>query len=106
MRNIRKLLISNEQAPARVAIILNLSDRRQATFLTEAAKKQIGFKYACDAVVLSSEDILRISEALEPERLLSSMILSQVDLVSISPFVITGPEPIGMFFGRERATRD
>jgi len=92
--------------PARVAIFLTLAERIHGRMLTEIAKKDIQTTYAYDIVMLTREDIIAIARSSDPSRQLRSLLLSQVDLISISPFVITGPISWGMFFGRERELRE
>ncbi len=54
-----------------------------------------------DFIVLGRDDILDILAARHPTQTLVQNILAQVDLTIISPFVISGPVPETMFFGRE-----
>ena len=62
--------------------------------------------YAHDFVVLSHQDALDILVARYPERVLVRHISRQVDLSFISPFVVNGPVPPQMFFGRDREIRN
>ena len=61
--------------------------------------------YAQDFVVLSQDDVLDILIARQPVQKLARIILKQVDLTIASPFVINGPVPQSMFFGREAEMR-
>ena len=54
-----------------------------------------------DFIVLSQEDVLDILIARHPIQALARCILSQVDLALVAPFVVNGPAPETMFFGRE-----
>jgi hypothetical protein len=54
-----------------------------------------------DFIVLSQNDVLNILVARHPTQTLVQNILAQVDLTVVSPFVISGPVPETMFFGRE-----
>jgi hypothetical protein len=54
-----------------------------------------------DFIVLSQDDVLDILIARHPAQGLAQCILAQVDLTVVSPFVISGPVPETMFFGRE-----
>jgi len=54
-----------------------------------------------DFIVLSQDDVLNILVARYPTQVLVQNILAQVDLTVVSPFVISGPVPETMFFGRE-----
>lgn len=59
-----------------------------------------------ELIVISKENIQKILMAKDPSRVLRSFIIGQVDLLSISPFVITGPTSDRMFFGREAEMRE
>lgn len=61
--------------------------------------------FAQDFVVLSKEDLIDIWIARHPEQVLVKAIASQVDISVLSPFVVNGPTPPGMFFGRENEVR-
>lgn len=54
-----------------------------------------------DFIVLDGENVTNLFMARDPERRLINMILEQVDLTVVSPYVISGPVPENMFFGRE-----
>jgi photosystem II stability/assembly factor-like uncharacterized protein len=62
--------------------------------------------YAHDFVVLSHEDVIDILVARYPERILVRQISRQVDISFISPFVVNGPVPLQMFFGRDKEIRN
>lgn len=62
--------------------------------------------YACDVVLLGLAELNRVSMALKPQVALRRLVISKVDLLRASPFVITGPAPQNMFFGRERELRE
>ena len=57
--------------------------------------------YLQDLIILSQSDVLDILVARNPTGVLVQRILSQVDLTVVSPFVISGPVPERVFFGRE-----
>ncbi|MFN8387570.1 MAG: AAA family ATPase [Anaerolineales bacterium] len=61
--------------------------------------------FAHDFVVLSQDNLLDILIARYPERILSKFIGEQVDMSVISPFVVNGPVPTQMFFGRDKEIR-
>jgi photosystem II stability/assembly factor-like uncharacterized protein len=61
--------------------------------------------YAHDFIVLSHQDVIEILIARHPERMLVRHISRQMDLDFISPFIINGPVPPQMFFGREKEIR-
>ncbi|HET91460.1 MAG TPA: hypothetical protein ENN99_12105 [Chloroflexi bacterium] len=58
-----------------------------------------------DFIVLGRDDVLDILIARDPTAALVQRILAQVDLMVVSPFVISGPVPERVFFGREAEVR-
>jgi photosystem II stability/assembly factor-like uncharacterized protein len=54
-----------------------------------------------DFIVLDYQDLRSLFLASDAERRLIEMILAQVDLTVVSPYVISGPVPENMFFGRD-----
>lgn len=54
-----------------------------------------------DFIVLGGRALRHIIMAKHPERRLIDIILSQVDLTVVSPYVTSGPVPENMFFGRD-----
>jgi hypothetical protein len=61
--------------------------------------------YGYDAIVVTREQLSRIVFGDDPKASLRKLILSGVSLQTIAPFVITGPTPDHMFFGRELELR-
>ena len=61
--------------------------------------------YACDVIGVDSEDVFSLVLSRNREQFLRRMILPNVDLQRISPFVETGPAAEAMFFGREDELR-
>jgi hypothetical protein len=62
--------------------------------------------YAFDVVLLGLEELQRIIVARTPQTLLRRLVLSKVNLISISPFVTTGATSDNIFFGREPELRE
>ena len=56
---------------------------------------------ADDFIVLDYYDLVRLYVATDPARELVHLILAQIDLTTVSPYVIWGPVPANMFFGRD-----
>ncbi len=56
---------------------------------------------AYDLVVMSFDDLYRIFVAKDPEKRFIQLLLEQVDLTVVSPYVTAGPVPENMFFGRD-----
>lgn len=64
-------------------------------------KHRLNDVYACGIIPVTQKDFLRIIDAEVPQKIFRQHILSKVDLRMISPFVVDGPTPNSMFFGRE-----
>lgn len=54
-----------------------------------------------DFIVLNGQDLRQIIIARDPGKRLVEIILQQVDLTVVSPYVTSGPVPENMFFGRD-----
>ena len=54
-----------------------------------------------DFIVLNGQDLRQILIARDPGKRLVEVILQQVDLSVVSPYVTSGPVPRSMFFGRD-----
>jgi hypothetical protein len=80
------------------AVVLDLARRRIASVLSDV--------YAYDVVVLDARNLINIAQSLEPQRALRRLVLSQVNLTAVAPYVITGPTPEDFFFGREHELRE
>ncbi|MBM3128965.1 MAG: hypothetical protein FJ009_10150 [Chloroflexi bacterium] len=81
------------------ALIVDLRDappRDQRHSLINLAREAIH-----DFIVLDGRAIRRLLAARDHAHRLVEIILSQVDLTVVSPYVMSGPVPANMFFGRE-----
>jgi hypothetical protein len=56
---------------------------------------------AYDFVVMGFDDLYRIFVAKDAEKRFIQLLLEQVDLTAVSPYVTSGPVPENMFFGRD-----
>ena len=54
-----------------------------------------------DFIVLNGQELRQVLMAHDPSRRLVKLILQQVDLTVVSPYVTSGPVPSSMFFGRD-----
>jgi photosystem II stability/assembly factor-like uncharacterized protein len=68
---------------------------------TKANLKKLAAGTAHDFVVMDLDDLYRIFVAKDPEKTFVRILLSQVDLTVVSPYVTSGPVPENMFFGRD-----
>ena len=79
-------------------VTLGSSDKLRMQFINS--------RFAREYVVLSKENLLKALTSKNPTRVLRSLILEQVDLLTISPFVTVGPTSDRMFFGREKEIQE
>ena len=104
--NLRHVLTDRLKPTTHIALLILFCDHEdldQARRLLAQKMRQV---YAFDIIPLGREDVRRITLARDPRRILRRLVLSQVDLVTVSPFVITGPASDTMFFGRETELRE
>lgn len=103
---VRHLLQKHTHPPLQVALLFLFgkeSDFEAAGYLVQ---QKLRDTYAYDVILVRPEDLESITIAESPQRILRRLVLSRVDLISVSPFVITGSTPDSMFFGRERELRE
>lgn len=85
----------------RLCLIMFFGKDQQIERALDLVKKTRVPVYGFDFVFLTVQDIRRLALALDPAEILRNLILSQIDLRSVSPFIVTGPAPRSMFFGRD-----
>src|SRR5262249_19285221 len=61
--------------------------------------------YAYDVIVFGNREFHKLLTTPDGRAVFRSLLLSQVPLATVSPFVTTGPAPVEMFFGRESELR-
>ncbi|MBI5652215.1 MAG: AAA family ATPase [Chloroflexi bacterium] len=81
------------------ALVIDLRDL--PTGDNKQSLKRLAREATHDFIVLDGADMRQLLIAREPARRLVEMILNQVDLTVVSPYVTSGPVPENMFFGRE-----
>lgn len=90
--------------PKRIVIIVLPSDEiKDAQIILDARVRKA---YACDVVLLRHSQLKLIMRDSNPNQALKKAILAQVNILNYSPFVITGPTPDHIFFGREAELRE
>ncbi|MDY6874662.1 MAG: ATP-binding protein [Chloroflexota bacterium] len=106
IEQLSRRLLSQFGAVRRVAVLIDLAgdDPARRTSMPELLEK-LRQVFAYDFVPLGQEEIARILIARKPRAALAHLVLPHVNLISISPFVLTGPAPDTMFFGRELEMR-
>jgi hypothetical protein len=84
------------------ALVVPLEPRvRQLDVAAELRQAVDRSPHVQDFIVLSQDDVLDILLARHPAQSLVQCILAQMDLTVVSPFLVSGPVPETMFFGRE-----
>lgn len=84
------------------ALVIPLEPRKPTVDIVKELRQTVKLSpHVHDFIVLSQENVLDMFIARNPMHELTKHILDQVDLSVISPFVISGPVPETMFFGRE-----
>jgi len=96
--NLLHAVKSSIPAP-RLVMIIFLDDTTR--LLARDAIDQLEQAHAIDVLALGRRDIQRILFARDPGRSLRTGLLSNTNLLRVSPFVTTGPVPDNIFFGRE-----
>jgi len=100
-----RAVLGTQLYSARVALFFVFEDSGQVEAIQAVLKRRLKDVYAYDLVVIGRKELLRILVAPNVQRQFRHLILQHVDLVSVSPFVITGSTPDSVFFGREQEIR-
>jgi hypothetical protein len=100
-------LLANQVGPSqKVALLLVFGDSSQVDKVRSLIHRQMKQVYAYDVMTVGRDDLVPIIVARDAQRELRRLILRHVDLLTVSPFVITGPTPDIVFFGREPEMRE
>jgi hypothetical protein len=101
--DLRHLL--SEHFRHRFALLVLFSDELDLERARRMLDEKLRKVYAYDVVALGREDLQQIIVKKDPQRALRQLVLRDVDLIAVSPFVTSGPVPDNMFFGREQELR-
>jgi hypothetical protein len=104
-QQVRAILEDYPSSHAQVALLMLYEGVIDESALYSLVAK-VGQAYAYDLIPIQRDDLLEIVFSEEPQRALRRKVLSGVDLRSVSPFVINGPAPDNVFFGREDSLRE
>jgi serine/threonine protein kinase len=103
---LRSFLVNQVSLSQRVALLLVFeggNSLERVRSLIHTHMKQV---YAYDVVIFGRNELIPIILAKDTSRAFLHLVLRHVDLVSVSPFVVTGPTPDVVFFGRESEIRE
>jgi len=103
VERIRSVLEGLLSPPTRVALLISYARLDNVADLLE---EKLRHTYAYDVVLLSRDELLKIASSEDSPGALRSVVLSRIDLLSASPFIISGPALDNMFFGREHELRE
>jgi hypothetical protein len=98
---IRHYLSENPKQDHQVVLYVHLGSDQAYESVCRRLRSNLREIHAHDVIPLSRDDLQAIAESAEPQLAFRRIVLQYVDLASVAPFVITGPTPDRMFFGRE-----
>lgn len=105
-QTVRHFLVRNFGGSSRIALMLSFAQYPNApAHANIRLQDQIKGAYACDIIVIGKAEIDRLAQAKDAQARLRKILLSHVDLKTVSPFIITGPVAPHIFFGREDILR-
>jgi hypothetical protein len=104
-QQVRAILEDYPSSPAQIALLMLYEGVIDESALYSLVTK-MRQAYAYDLIPIQRDELLEIVFSAEPQRELRRKVLSGVDLRSVSPFVINGPAPDNVFFGREDTLRE
>ncbi len=105
LEDLRQLIDQTVEDASRVAFLILFSDEQNLQQTKHLLTRKLRQVYAYNVVLLAYDELFKIATAKDPKRVFRSIVLTQVDLRAISPFVITGPTSEDNFFGREQEMR-
>lgn len=108
MENFRSLLPRMQQEQQEISSIVSVVSSLQEAdtkIFTQHLRRELKAQ-AIDFISFTLKSIQSIVCARQPQDLLLRYLLQEINLVTISPYNISGPTPINMFFGREREERE
>ena len=83
-----------------IVSVVSFLPKEEAKQLSDALR-EIMKPLGVDSLFFTLRDIQRLVSAKDPRPLLMGWLLEQVNLLTVSPYIISGPTPSSMFFGRE-----
>lgn len=103
---LRHFLTEHFGLSTKIGLLLLLSDERSVRDTRNLLAAKMRRPFAFDIVVVGNEELFQIAVAHDPKQALRQQVLSSIDLNTVSPFVVTGPTPDSIFFGRESEIRE
>jgi hypothetical protein len=103
---LRRLIENHIGTTCKVALLVLFAGQDGLEDARRLLSKTMRRAYAYDIICPSREDLRDIAVAEQPQAALRHLVLSQIDLTTVSPFIVTGSTPDNMFFGREKELRE
>ena len=106
VERIRQLLEETVGSSPQIAILIVFSDDRELPDIRDNLYETMHRVYAYDIIVPSREELRQIIVSNHARQAFRKLVLSQVALITVSPFIISGSTSDAMFFGREKELRE
>jgi len=106
LEDLRYLLIHRLNPSVQVALLFFFGKSKEVVQVRDLVHARMRHPYAYDVIVFGWDDLLRMIMSRDPHYSLRQKALSQTSLITASPFVVVGPTPDNIFFGREKDLRE
>ncbi|MCL4298981.1 MAG: hypothetical protein KJ077_24805 [Anaerolineae bacterium] len=105
LEEFRQLLIQQLGASVRTVVIVAPFESTSLNRYERIVVDRMRNVYAYNIICLTRSELKKIIGAQDPQHILRQLILAQVNLETVAPFVVTGPASDTIFFGREAEMR-
>ena len=93
LESLRHFLTNTKKPTVTRIVILLLFCKFSDLDTSKRLFKTFGAKYGCNIIVIHHEDLMEVVAAKEPTQALRRLILSQVGLSALHPYMLEGPTP-------------
>jgi len=104
--HLRRLLKEKVGSSPQIALLVVFADDDVLQDVRGNLYETMHRVYAYDIIIPSRDELRRIIVSDYPRQAIRKLVLSQVALITVSPFIITGATSDDMFFGREEELRE
>lgn len=105
LQDIRILVNQMMEYPHRRILLFTLHEAADLEHIKRTSAQSMRHTYAYDVVFLNMSLLRGIIGVKDPRREFRKIILSHLDLLTLSPYTVNGPVPDNVFFGRENVIR-
>jgi serine/threonine protein kinase len=103
---VRDFMRNQFGSTARIALmVVHPKDGSALEKIEERIHREMKGAFAYDLILAGRMELMQFARSRDPHRKLRQLLLTNVDLTTVSPFVTTGPAPENVFFGREDILR-